>query len=404
MRTMKIAYLMSRFPHLPETFILREMDMLKTLGNEVFLFPLVIQKQKIVHPNAEKWLESSAFIRFSFGKIFLDNISPFFKKPMQHALVFFKAIKGNFPNIKFMLRALYIFPLSIAMGVKMKSIGIEHIHAHYATHPALAAWIIHQFTKIPYSITVHAHDIFVDQTMMKEKMQSAAFIRAISMYNKKFLIEKFGKAFESKIYVIHTGIEPEKYSVRKINFSKIFQMLNIGSLQPYKGQEFLIRACAILRDDRIPFKCMIIGQGELRQALLSLVNKLKLNDQVQLAGGKTEDEIREMLPNFDCYIQPSIITESGKMEGIPVANMEAMACGIPVIATEISGVPELVRDGKSGYLVPPANVDALVKAIKNVIQNPQKAFRIAQSGRRFVKREFALFQNMSELDHLFRQL
>ena len=400
---MKIAFLMSRFPSLSETFILREMDMVKMLGNEVFLFPLVIQKQKIIHPKAGKWLESSALIRFSFGKIFSVNIFSFIKRPLLYALVFIKAIIGNFPNLKFMLRALYIFPLSIAMGAEMKSIGIEHIHAHYATHPALAAWIIHQFTDIPYSITVHAHDIFVDQTMLKEKMRSAAFIRAISMYNKNFLIKKIGKTFESKIHVIHTGIEPEKYSVRKKNLSKKFWMLNIGGLQPYKGQEFLIRACAILRDDQLLFQCLIVGQGELRQELQSLIDELELKDQVQLVGGKTEDEICELLPNVDCYIQPSIITESGKMEGIPVAIMEAMACGIPVIATAISGVPELVKDGKSGYLVPPANVETLVKAIEKVIKNSKKSIQMAQTGRRLVAREFSLFNNVSKLVQLFQE-
>ena len=400
---MKIAYLMSRFPHLPETFILREMDMVKMLGHEVFLFPLIIQKQKIVHPSAGKWLESNELVKFALWKIVLDNVAIFFRNPPRYMSVLFQVIKGNSTNIKFLIRAIIIFPLAVSMGSKMKALGIEHIHAHYATHPALAAWIIHQFNDILYSITAHAHDIFVDQTMLREKLRSAVFIRAISKFNKKFLIDKFGKEFESKIHVIHTGIEPKNYSSRKKTSSNLFKMLNIGSLQTYKGQKFLIQACAILREQHLPFYCLIIGQGELRGALQSLIDELDLKDEIHLAGGKDEDEIREILPDFDCYIQPSIVTESGKMEGIPVALMEAMACGIPVIATNISGVPELVQDGIGGYLVPPGDVVALVKAINNVVQNPKKSAQIAETGRRQMIKEFSLSKNASKLVYLFQQ-
>jgi colanic acid/amylovoran biosynthesis glycosyltransferase len=398
----KVAYLMSRFPHLPETFILREMDMVKKMGDEVVLFPLVLQKQEVIHPHARRWLEGDDLYRISLAGVVRENVLAFSRKPLRYLRILFQTLTGNLPNIKFFLRSIYIFPSAVAMGARMQALGIGHVHAHYATHPALAAWIIHQFTGIPYSVTVHAHDIFVSQTMLGKKLQSAKFIRAISVFNKKFLIEELGSSLERKIVVIHTGIEPDLYSPRKKKKGAAFRILNIGSLQPYKGQSLLVNACSLLKEKGRQFECVVIGQGELRGSLQELITRSALADCVRLAGGKTEDEVRSLLPGFNCYVQPSIITPSGKMEGIPVAIMEALACAIPVVATAISGIPELVEAGRTGYLVSPGNAAELASAIEKVMIDPVQAGRLAIAGMELVRREFDLSSNVKKLILLFR--
>ena len=397
---MKVAYIMSRFPHLPETFILREMIALEKEGNQISLYPILLQREKVVHPDALLWLKRAKRLSFFSPILWLANI----RMMIAHFHNYFSLIgiirKGNHGNSKFSLRAYFLFPKAIFMAELMKREGIEHIHAHYATHPALAAFIINQLTGIPYSVTVHAHDIFVDQTMLCEKLAQATFVRSISQFNKNFLINQCGKEIAAKVEVIHCGINIANYKIKKNKRKGKFQLLCIGSLQPYKGIDGLIKACALLKKRKIKFTCTIIGGGELSDSLLGLINKYEIDDVVKLVGRKTEVEVVEYLHNTHCYVQPSIIAENGKMEGIPVAIMEAMACKIPVVATKISGIPELVIENHNGFLVPPGDEVALAERVYWFYENPRQAKEMGCNGLRKVKEEFDIDKIAVELNDL----
>jgi len=129
----------------------------------------------------------------------------------------------------------------------------------------------------------------------------------------------------------------------------------------------------------------------------------QLDNSVELMGPRTQDDVSQLLRTANCYVQPSVITASGKMEGIPVALMEAMVSGIPVVATSISGIPELVRNGDTGWLVPPENEGALADALSQIYSDPAEADKRARSGRRWVLDEFELFSNAKKLSSLFAQ-
>jgi glycosyltransferase involved in cell wall biosynthesis len=303
------------------------------------------------------------------------------------------------------LRAVVLLPQAAYAADLMENEGITHMHAHYATHPALVAWIIQQLTGISYSITVHAHDIFVRQAMLKTKLEDATFIAAISEFNRAYLSEYAGSWVKDKIHIVHCGIVPENYTPAKrtLQAGEPIELITIGSLQAYKGQKHLVDACAHLRDLAIPFRCRLIGEGEERPALEEQIAAHQLTDQVQLLGAKTQEEVAALLATAHCYIQPSIITEAGKMEGIPVSIMEALACELPVVATELSGVPELVRDSQTGYLVPPADAMALAEAVAHVYKNYEEAKQYAANGRQLVLQEFELNHNAQQLSRLFEQ-
>jgi len=394
---------MSRFPHLPETFILREMLEMENLGWEIALYPLVVQKQPVSHPAVSKFEARAHRLPFISGAILFANFSELIRHPIRYFRIFGSVIHGNISSVKFLIRALAVFPKCVLMARLMKKEGIQHIHAHYATHPALAAWIIHQLTGIPYSVTAHAHDIYVEKPMLGTKLRDAAFIVAISQFNRDYITNYLGNSIREKIHVIHCGVNPDDYSIHQENTSdNIFHVLNIGSLQPYKGQKYLIRGCASLVKQGIPIHCTIIGGGELKDELAALISSLHLEKTVELAGARTQEEVAEMLPRADCYIQPSIITPSGKMEGIPVSLMEALVCKVPVIATNISGVPELVQDQKTGLLIPPENEEALVTAIQTIYNDRMKASEMAENGRQLVLREFSLISNVQKLASLIQ--
>ena len=399
----RVAYIVSRFPHLPETFILREMNELAASDFKVELFPLVVQKQALIHPEAAHWLDDLHRVRLASWKCARANLRVLFRRPGCYLGTLLQVVWFNLPSPKFLLRALFIFPTAVEMAEEMRSIGVAHIHAHYATHPALAAWIIGRFTGIPYSISVHAHDIFVNRTMLKQKLAGAVFIRAISQFNKNFLAERYGPEIERKIVVIHCGIQVENYHPAQPSSSGAYRLISVGSLQPYKGHANLVRACAQLCDQAFPFHCRIVGGGELRDALTEQIGRLELQEFVELTGPKTEDEVAQLLADSDCFVLPSVVTPSGKMEGIPVVLMEALAGRLPVIASDLSGIPELVRSRESGLLVPAGDAAAMAAQIVWMQTHPKEAAKMAAAGRKLVETEFNIRINTLDLANLFIQ-
>jgi glycosyltransferase involved in cell wall biosynthesis len=400
----KIAYIVSRFPHLPETFILREMISLEQLGWQIELYPLIVQRQELIHREARPWLARAQTVPWFSFDLLQANFSRLFREPRRYLSLFLRALRENLQSPKFLARTLILFPRAVWMAERFKADSIEHIHAHYATHPALVAWLISQLTGISYSITVHAHDIFAEKPMLATKLQDSVFISAISEFNRKYLVDMFGSRVQQKTQVVRCGIDPVYYGSKNGSHTSIagqLEILSIGSLQPYKGHIFLVRACKELRRREIPFHCRIVGGGELQPLLERTIQENQLHGLVELLGPRTQDEVSQLLRTANCYVQPSVITPSGKMEGIPVALMEAMASGIPVIATSISGIPELVKNGETGWLVPPENVEALADALAQVYNDPTEAYKRAQSGKRWVLAEFELSSNVKKLSSLF---
>lgn len=403
----KIAYIMSRFPHLPETFILREMTALEQQGWQIALFPLIRQSQAVLHKDAETWGECVQYAPFLSLDVLKANIKFFLKMPLGCLKIWLRVFVGNLSSVKFLLRALILFPKAVLMANQMEGEGVQHIHAHYATHPALVAWIIYQLTGISYSVTIHAHDIFVVKAMLETKLSDAEFVVAISDFNRRYLGEIIGQKIQEKIHVIHCGIEPSWYQQRQVEYeisAEHLEIISIGSLELYKGQIYLLEACALLKDRGISCRCRIIGEGEQRPRLERLIEARELQDDVLLLGGLPQEKVAQLLPTAHCYVQPSVIASDGKMEGIPVALMEAYASGLPVIATDLSGIPELVRPGETGFLVPHGDAAALADAIEEIYYDLEYAKSLAVKGRDLVLDEFDLSKNVKLLASLFRQM
>ncbi len=282
--------------------------------------------------------------------------------------------------------------------------GIEHVHAHYATHPALVAWLINQLTGIPYSVTVHAHDIFVEKPMLATKLHDSMFISSISEFNRQYLVDLLGPWVQDKTEIVRMGIDPAYYKDGKKaqgESCRKLEILSVGSLQPYKGHIYLVKACAMLKERGTPFHCRIIGGGDLYDPLTRAIQENGLEGQVELLGPRTQAEVSSLLRTANCYVQPSVVTSTGKMEGIPVALMEAMVSRVPVVATSISGVPELVRPGHTGWLVAPEDASALAEAMIEIYQNPGEANRRAELGCQWVMDEFEISSNVRKLASLF---
>lgn len=430
---LRVAYIMSRFPKLTETFILYEMLAMEQLGVRIEVYPLLRARKTAVHQEgASVWAKITQLFSRAQGDLkihpesatFIDraNFEPFFSwrimrahsyfllhKPLTYFGTLFTLMRATWGSLNFFLGALSLFPKTVYFARHMEINQVAHIHAHFANHPATAAFVIHRFTGIPYSFTAHGADLQVDQHMLREKVHEAAFVVTISSFNKELIIEKCGAQYCDRIKIIHCGVDTSVFSPthKKIEAKQTgspFVILCIGTMYEVKGHTYLIDACRLLKEEKLNFVCYLVGDGPFRPALEEQIERLDLTNHVSFCGEYTRQEISDLLQKVDTLVAPSIPTSSGRREGIPVVLMEAMASSVPVVASGISGIPELVEDEISGLLVKPRDPEALAVALKRLYQNPILCQRLGEAGRKKVLREFDLNRNATFLAQSIEQM
>ena len=393
-----IGVLVSRFPLITETFILREIEELERQGQPVVLIPMIRENPKVVHDEARRWVDRAVFAPFISWRVLRSFLRAWLRKPgtMFHLTAWM--VRKTLLHPRVLVKSLILFPKSVHLAEWVETEEIRHLHAHFATHPATMAYIIASLTGLSFSFTVHAHDIFVDRSLLREKIERASFVRSISKFNQAFLENLFPRASAGKIRVVHVGIEPDRY--REGSFTsgdEAVRILCIAAMKPYKGIPFLIQAARILRLEGIEFQLDVVGSGPLMSQVTHAIADHHLGDCVHLLGALPQDRVADLIRRADLFVLPSIVAADGQMEGIPVALMEAMAAGKPVVSTSISGIPELVENEVSGLLVDPANPRQLAEAMRRLIADPALRRRLADQGRRTVEEQFDLRNVVSEL-------
>ena len=240
------------------------------------------------------------------------------------------------------------------------------MHAHYATYPALAAWLCRRLTGTPYSFTAHAHDLYVDQSMLARKLADAAFAVTISEHNRRFL-EAYGDAVaDPRDPRRHRHRRRCPFRPRGVPAEGPVRALCVASLQEYKGHAVLLEALAGTELERVELD--LVGDGPLRA---------ELERPGRRAGARRPGAIprehaartrcAELFDRADLFVLPSVVARDGQMEGVPVVLMEALAAGVPVVATRMSGIPELVHDGETGLLAAPGDPSELREALVRVV-------------------------------------
>lgn len=391
-----IAVVLSRFPLITETFILREITELEKQGQPVVLVPMIREDPDVVHDEARPWIDRALFTPFVSGAIVAASARALFGSPAKIAGLLGWIVRRSFLEPGLFIRSLLLFPKSAYLAEALQEEGVRHVHAHFATHPATMATIIEALAGIPFSFTVHAHDIFVTRALLREKLRRAQFVRAISRFNRSYLEHFFPEETAGKVHVVHVGIRTGEYRTDE-TVTAPPRILCIAALKPYKGVPHLVEACRLLAAEGVPFTCDIVGAGPMEASIRRLIERLGLTGRVRLRGALTQEEVAAELPRAAVFVLPSIVASDNQMEGIPVALMEAMASRIPVVASAISGIPELVEDGVTGTLVDPGNPRSLADAIRRLLANPAAARETAERGRDRVAREFELRQTAGEL-------
>ncbi|HSM72688.1 MAG TPA: glycosyltransferase [Anaerolineales bacterium] len=403
---LKAAYIMSRFPKLTETFILYEMLAMQQQGIQIEVYPLLREREEVMHPEAMHFVSVAHFQPFMSLPILRANLYFLWKKPFAYLKTFWDVLRANWGSYNFFTGAIGIFPKTVLFANQMHADQVQHVHAHFASHPAAAGFIIHRLVGIPYSFTAHGSDLHRDRHMLREKVAEAAFVAAISEYNKELIISECRGNYREKVKVVHCGVDIEVFRARthETPYEKgenPFMILCVGTLHEVKGQPYLIEACRLLRGRGYTFECHFVGDGPDRKPLSELVDQAGLSGNVRFHGRLTRDEIARLLVDADVLTVPSVPTRDGRREGIPVVLMEAMGSGVPVIASDLSGIPELVNDQLTGLLVQPRDVRSLADALERYIQDPDLRHRLGRAGREKVVEEFDLNKNTAKLARYF---
>jgi colanic acid/amylovoran biosynthesis glycosyltransferase len=399
----KVAYIMSRFPKLTETFILYEMLALEDQGVQVEIYPLLRERTTVMHPEAMAMVERAHFQPFVSWPIVRAQLRYLRRKPLAYLGALWSVLRSTIGSLNFFVGALGIFPKTVYFAELMEAEGVNHVHAHFANHPTVAAFIIHRLAGIPYSFTAHGSDLHVDRHMLREKVAEAAFVVPISGYNKELIIEECGEQFRANIVVIHCGVDTQVFQPVVRASAGLLTILCIGTLHEVKGQTYLIDACRLLNQRGIAFTCNFVGDGPDREMLAAQIAKAGLEEHVHLLGRRNREEIAGLLQAADVVVAPSVLTKEGKREGIPVVLMEAMGSGVPVIASGISGIPELVQHERSGLLTPPRDGQAIADALERLQRDPVLRARLGRAGREKVLSDFDLATNAAALAKRFRQ-
>src|SRR3989442_1158186 len=294
----EVAYIMSRFPVLTETFILYEMQALEQQGVKVRLCPLLREPADVMHPEALAWVEKAEYRPILSWGILLVKLQFLLREPVAYLGTLWSLLRGTWGSLNFFVGGLAIFPKTVHLAQSLSNAGVQHVHAHFANHPAAAAFIIHRLTGIPYSFTAHGSDLHVDRHMLREKVAEAACVVAISDYNKDLILSECGEQYRDKVMVIHCGVDTQVFQPRAARTREgrgraargrspgagPFTILCTGTLHEVKGQTYLINACQLLNE-----RGMLVPPRDARalaDALERLHDDPELRQRFGLAGRK----------------------------------------------------------------------------------------------------------------------
>lgn len=427
-RTLKVAYVLSRFPKLTETFVLYEILALKRQGVPVEIYPLLganhastqqgaslIGKilelfrkpahRPMIHADAVPLVQGAHYGPMFSWPIFKAQLHFLRRKPLTYLSALGTLVRATLGSWNFLVGGLATFPKTAFMARHMQETGVTRVHAHFANHPAASAFVVHRLTGIPYSFTAHGSDLHVDRHMLRDKVSDARTVVTVSEYNKNLIAEECGEEYRNKIQIIRCGVDTQTLrptpAKRRRQSGDPLSILCIGTMHEVKGHTHLIEACRLLKGQGIRFVCHLVGGGPDRKALEQQVRDSGLDECVVFHGQRTREDVAALLEQADVLAAPSVLTSDGRREGIPVVLMEAMSCGLPVVASRLSGIPELVEDGRNGLLTPPRDAEALAAAMTRLYGDPQLCIELGEAGRRKVVDEFDVHKNAAALAHRF---
>ena len=397
---MKIAYLLSQYPTIPHTYLLREIRGLRELGwdiHSVSVRPPDRPAEALLEVERDEATRTFYVLSGGFPALAGDQFRVLFSSPAGYLRGLTCAIRLGGFDLRKCLYLLAYFAEAVRAGRWMLSQGITHFHSHYSTTVGL---LIAKAFPLSWSATVHGSAEFIDPIgfHLPQKIESAAFVCAISSYGRSQMQQLVPYEVWDRIEVSPLGIDLSVYRPAVFRESPApYEIVSVGKLVSFKGQHVLIDSVHRLAQEGRDIRLRLVGDGPDRQSLEEHIRKFDLSGRVSIEGWRNQEEVR------DFYRQADIFVLASFAEGIPVVLMEAMAMRIPCVATRITGIPELIRDGIDGLLVTPSDTEEMTRALSALIDDTELRRRLAEAGRLRVQEKYQLAANVSRLSDIFRR-
>ncbi len=399
----RIAYFVADFPSKSETWVHHEIIQLMQEGFSVKVFSRN-KKPSFVVPENYLLVKNTEYR----DKFFLVKI---FKNPVRNLKIFYRVLKeiwkdflNDTKGLRGKLQVLKDLALFVSSVGKIKSFNPDIVIVHFANAKANPAVFNNILFKTPYIIKMHAVDVFLRPNLFRLKVELAYKILSISNYNIEFITKRDRDIDISKFIVHHCGMPVEKYEFKPVldRKSSIPTVLSVGRLTPMKGFDTLIKACSELHKKNIKHKLIIVGFGPDKDLLINLSNNFGIQHSVEFRDYCSPEEVKNLLYSSDLFVLAAKFDTNKKtQDGIPVAIMEAMSIGLPVITTRTSGIPELINDNTNGFLVNPDDPLDLAKKIEEVLNiSGNRLCDIVKNARLKIETDFNLVKLTNELKEL----
>ena len=393
----------SLFPEPNETFIVRELGVLCRRGFALTVLSLRPRPAMVADPEARALLSHVAYPDGAV-RVLVAAGGTAVRHPVRTVRLLGRALvdatrAARSPSLA--AKQLAIVPIVLGF-VRQITADVSRIHAHFASVPTAAARMLAAFTGRPYSFTAHAWDIHVPENkqQLPPRIHDAAFVVTCTGFNWTVLREVAARAEDAaKIHLSHHGLDLAAYVPPTTRHPHL--IVGGASLTEIKGLHHLLDACARLRAWGLPFECVLVGQGPERAQLEERVRMHGLGDAVSFTGQLPHQAFLDRLRDATVLAHPSIVDRYGAMDGIPNTILEAMAVETPVVATRLSGIPEVIEHERTGLLVDPHDVEGLAAALARVLRDPELASRLGTAARAVVLERFDLERNVARLVDLF---
>jgi len=393
----RVAVLVKRFPRLSESFILNELIELRRQGLDLVVYAIMDPGEALISEPAALLRQEVTYLHdarhrlASWRRLLLGALRQAGTHPTKVLRVLWAlvSVHRSLPSVRHAVEGLWL-------ARELRSRGIVHLHAHFAHGPAAIAYMARLAGGPPFSFTAHAKDLYTTLPRnLRIRTAAASFVVTCTGHNAAYLEQVVGGR-PAGLRVLYHGTDLRRFN-RAGRAPQPGRILSVGRLVPKKGYGELLAALHLLAGAGVLFRCDIYGGGPLRDQLAGRISELGLVDRVMLHGARLQDEILTALRQAAVFALAPVIMEDGDRDGIPNVLVEAMAAGVPVVATRISGIPELVRDGKEGLLVEPRDPPALAGALRRVLSDASLAAQLAAAARRKVELNFDVETNTQRL-------
>lgn len=391
---MHILYYLYTFPKLSESFILNEIYELERIGHTVSVFALTRPEDEVIHAEFD---ELDATIRYA-GRPGYTDISELFSPKLLHPIILRNSLFQADPISH--AANLYWTKHCREFLTNLDS-SIDIVHTHFATPESFAAQYIAAVEDVPFTVTTHAHDIYAprNESMARRLLKRTDRIVTISERNRSYIRDQFTS--DTPVDIVHAGIRPEKFSQSDAGVNR--RLLTVSRFVEKKGIRYAIDAVAEIVEEFPDLEYHLIGSGPLRSRLEQRVKYHDITENVTFFDNVSDDRLHSGYDTAQGFLLPCVIEESGDRDGIPVVLMEAMAMQTPPVSTTVSGIPELVTDGKNGLLVEPNDSTAVANALRRLLSDDNKCTQLGYQARQKVMAEFNVELEAQKLARTFEE-